>query len=234
MGVPSLYKWLTQKYPEIKKRIDSMPPGFVDNLYLDFNAIIHPCCNKELSSIDATDKELYTNLINYLDVVMKKIKPKKLLYISIDGVAPRAKLNQQRARRFVKAKENMDAGQTYLKDVICNEETKIVMDKEHNVIETSKTTVVKEEFRRKESIDDIFGKQSNEKEKNAGNERIFFENDDAESDNKRQVFDVNAITPGTTFMDRLDLFLKELIQFKLSTDPLWTNLTVIYSNYMVP
>ena len=47
-------------------------------------------------------------------------------------------------------------------------------------------------------------------------------------------FDSNAITPGTYFMDNVSKYLDWFIKFKLTTDPKWKDIEVVYSDEKVP
>jgi 5'-3' exonuclease len=40
--------------------------------------------------------EIYSRVIEYVDFLIDKVNPRKLLFIAVDGVVPRAKVNQSR------------------------------------------------------------------------------------------------------------------------------------------
>lgn len=78
-----------------------------DNLYLDMNGIIHCCShpNDADAHFRITEETIFKNIFHYVEILFRTIKPQKLFFMAVDGVAPRAKINQQRGRRFRAAKE---------------------------------------------------------------------------------------------------------------------------------
>ncbi|TDH73507.1 hypothetical protein CCR75_003718 [Bremia lactucae] len=126
MGVPAFYRWVQEKYPkcvvdcieshavvlegerhfELTDTTGPNPNGFeADNLYIDMNGLIHPCAHPEQGDAPKTEEEMYRRVMAYVDRLVAAVRPRRVLYLAIDGVAPRAKMNQQRARRFRAAQE---------------------------------------------------------------------------------------------------------------------------------
>ena len=79
-----------------------------DNFYIDMNGVIHPACHGDNMVTPETEEEMYVKIFEYIDMLLDMVKPGKLVYMAIDGVAPRAKMNQQRSRRFRAVKDSAD------------------------------------------------------------------------------------------------------------------------------
>jgi len=103
MGVPRFFRWLVERYPStIAPLTDNSCPS-IDNLYLDMNGIIHNCTatsNEDGVRLKRSPKEVVLTVFQYIDKLFDLVKPRKHFFMAIDGVAPRAKMNQQRQRRF--------------------------------------------------------------------------------------------------------------------------------------
>lgn len=122
MGIPLYFRYITKQYPEVVSHIltrlkknGKKEEIHVDNLYLDMNCLIHPCSSKVLSKLKDTTiskEDLELKIVkavkDYILYLCSFSKPQKLIYMAIDGPAPRAKMQQQRLRRFRSIQEKAD------------------------------------------------------------------------------------------------------------------------------
>lgn len=117
MGVPKFFRYVSERYPCLSELIkDYQIPEF-DNLYLDMNGIIHNCShpNDDDPHFRITEEKIFKDIFHYIEVLFRMIKPQKLFFMAVDGVAPRAKMNQQRGRRFRSAADAAKAEAEALK-----------------------------------------------------------------------------------------------------------------------
>ena len=177
MGIPRYFRYLTGNFNDLTIEPKDMKVN-MNNLYFDMNCLIHPCVREvivekehlviEYNNLESTsqfqtdsnyitnfEKEVYKKIKFYLDRLISISAPLKLVYIAIDGVAPRAKMEQQRIRRY-------------------------------------KT------FKQKRLEDEIYNKYGI----------------------KKTTFDTNCITPGTIFMYKLSIYLRQYLKDRHKNDNL--------------
>ena len=99
MGIPSYFSYIIKNHATIIKKQKNIRN--IDNLYLDSNSIIYDSLYEinYTNNIDY-EKNIIEKVIIKIKGYIKNINPAKSVFIAFDGVAPVAKLEQQRTRRF--------------------------------------------------------------------------------------------------------------------------------------
>ncbi len=108
-GIPKFYRWLSERYPLINQPGGAAVVPAIDNFYLDMNGIVHNCTHGNDPGARLTEDEMMLRIFAYLDKLFHIVQPQKVMFMAVDGVAPRAKMNQQRARRFKSKREAEEA-----------------------------------------------------------------------------------------------------------------------------
>jgi 5'-3' exonuclease len=102
MGIPSYFSHIVNKYRKIIKSMETLLR--VNNLYMDCNSLIYDAVKNNPTYEKGRNKEYERELIvavcNKIDYYVGLLNPRDRVFVAFDGVAPVAKLSQQRDRRY--------------------------------------------------------------------------------------------------------------------------------------
>ena len=107
MGIPSYFSYIVKNHANIIKKLEGSTIQ-VNNLYLDCNSIIYDAVrNINFAELVETDiNSIIREVCVKIDEYIHTLKPNKNVFIAFDGVAPVAKLEQQRSRRYKSLYQN--------------------------------------------------------------------------------------------------------------------------------
>lgn len=224
-----------------------LPPP-IDRLYIDMNGIIHGCSHNNATDEDddtegfndITHEQIFANVCYYLDRIVGDIaEPTQLVYMAIDGVAPRAKLNQQRSRRYRSGNENEIEETVYEAHIHAVEERKRrqekgLLDEEEDDPEQGygaiSSSASSGSSHPQETVQEVepgrfIGKFETQQSSSAPGTSL---------GDPPPGFHSNSITPGTPFFTECTRHLEHFIRYKQTHDPKWQHLTIIFSGPNVP
>ena len=101
MGLPAFFGYIVKNHPTIiREYVKNVL--IVDNLYIDGNSIIYDAYNKmDFDKLtESVAVSIIRSVILKIEEYISTINPSKTVIIAFDGVAPVAKLEQQRSRRY--------------------------------------------------------------------------------------------------------------------------------------
>lgn len=129
MGIPKYFRYVRTTMPQIisayalpaaataRAGRDSESPssadGGCDHLLLDFNCAVHTCARVVTESLERgsdEDREMTTSQVEglvieescaFVELLVQRVRPRRGVFVAIDGVPPRSKMVQQRNRRYL-------------------------------------------------------------------------------------------------------------------------------------
>ena len=104
MGIPSYFSYIIKNYSNIIRSLKDVLNQDIHHLFMDCNSIVYDAFrgieDAENMNIYQLEELLIELVLNKIEEYLILIKPKKTAYIAFDGVAPLAKMEQQRSRRY--------------------------------------------------------------------------------------------------------------------------------------
>ena len=116
MGIPCYFTNIIRKYNNIMFKKDNSMVR-IDNFYLDSNSIIYDAIRKCDITLPDFEKQIQNEVIFQLEQHIFDINPVNKTIIAFDGIAPMAKIQQQRERRFKSDLERKIRSKLYNKEV---------------------------------------------------------------------------------------------------------------------
>jgi 5'-3' exonuclease len=105
MGIPSYFSYIIKNYPNIIQKLNQCEP--FQHLFMDCNSIIYDAYNnlekiKKYTQIDISliENIILNKVVENIKAYIQYISPKNTVFITFDGVAPFAKMDQQKRRRY--------------------------------------------------------------------------------------------------------------------------------------
>ncbi len=102
MGIPSYFSYIIKNHPNIIRNLyfhRNVNHTQFTSLYMDCNSIIYDSI-RHIDPCDTFESKIIDHVIAKIKEYVHLIQPSHILYIAFDGVAPFAKMDQQRLRRY--------------------------------------------------------------------------------------------------------------------------------------
>lgn len=117
MGIPSYFSYIVKNHPNIIQKFIKNSMN-VHNLYLDCNSIIYDVYHKIdfNQHIGIITSHIINQVISKIEEYISIIQPSSTVIIAFDGVAPVAKLDQQKTRRYISWYQNQISQTIYNKN----------------------------------------------------------------------------------------------------------------------
>lgn len=102
MGIPSYFSYLINNHKGVLcKHAKLIEDGIVFNrLYMDCNSILYDSFKKVLYTEPNYIDQILEETASQIERYINQVRPTDYIYIAFDGVAPMAKMDQQRTRRY--------------------------------------------------------------------------------------------------------------------------------------
>ncbi|KAF9438952.1 hypothetical protein BGZ76_002615 [Entomortierella beljakovae] len=97
--------WFQSNFPNSVRSVPDNEGAYFDSVFIDINCILHPSVRA------ATNESMFVKkLYSILDKLLAQFTPSRICYLSVDGPAPVAKINTQKARRSAKGSRKSKTG----------------------------------------------------------------------------------------------------------------------------